>query len=45
MGECDLERTEDEQHWLLECERWKDERVDHFQALSRVALGFDLMTD
>ena len=33
------------QHWLLECERWKDERANLFQKLSRVALGFDLMTD
>ena len=44
-GECDLGKVEDVQHWLLECERWKDERVDLFQSLSRVALGFDLMTD
>ena len=33
------------QHWLLECERWKDEQANLFQKLSRVALGFDLMTD
>ena len=44
-GECDLGKVEDMQHWLLECERWKDERVDLFQSLSWVALGFDLMTD
>ena len=42
---CDLGKVEDVQHWLLEWERWKDERVDLFQSLSRVALGFDLMTD
>ena len=44
-GEFDLGKVEDVQHWLLECERWKDERVDLFQSLSQVALGFDLMTD
>ena len=33
------------QHWLLECERWKDKQANLFQKLSRVALGFDLMTD
>ena len=43
-GECELGKVEDVQHWLLECERWKDEGVDLFQSLSRVALGFDLMT-
>ena len=40
-----MERVENVQHWLLECETWKDERVDLFQALSRVALDFDLMND
>ena len=32
------------QSWLLECERWKGEWTDLFQSLSRISLGFDLMT-
>ena len=44
-GERDLEKAEDVKHWLLEYERWRDEWVDLFQALSAVALGFDLITE
>ena len=40
-----MERVEDVKHWLLEYERWRDEWVDLFQALSTVALDFDLRTE
>ena len=43
--ECHLERAEDVHLCLPECERWYDDQVELFQALSKVALDFDLMTD
>ena len=42
-----LGKVEDLQHWLLECERWNDERAELFMLLSKVSpdFDFDLMTD
>ena len=44
-GECDTGKVEDVQHWLLECERWEDERADLFKSLTRVYPNFELLTN
>ena len=30
--------------YILECERWKDERADLFKSLTRVSPDFELLT-
>ena len=42
--ECDMGKVEDVQHWLLEYERWKDERADLSKSLTRLSLDFELLT-
>ena len=44
-GECDTGKVEDVHHWLLECERWEDERADLFKSLTRVYPNFELLTN
>ena len=37
--ECDTGKVEDVQHWLMECEKWKDEQAD-FLVTDKGITGF-----